>query len=166
MDFLHILLITVHAAAAVAAFTLGIVVFVRLPNSPRSAGFVAYATCVWTAVIALVVVVSVDWSELDVARRIAFPILGVLGLYMLWRTERARRTLRAQTSTWRRAFLGHVGFVLISFFDGFCIVLAIDLRLPIWVVVAVALLGVAVGILAIRVRIRQEEAVETKEVSA
>lgn len=160
---MHVLLITVHAVAATAAFVLGLVVFLRIPLSNRSAPFVAYAASVWVGVAALVVVVIADWPGLDVGRRIAFSALGVLGLYLLWRTERARRTLRARSSGWRQQFIGHVGFVLISLFDGFCIVLAIDLGMPTWVVVAAAVFGVVVGVAAIRVRVRQQRAIEAKE---
>jgi hypothetical protein len=162
MDLAHILLITVHATAAVLAFVFGLVVFIRLPVSPRAGAFVAYAICLWVAVVGLIVVVIVDGARLDLARRIAFPLLGVLGLYMLLRTEQARRTIRAQRPGWRQAFIGHVGFVLISLFDGFCIVLAIDLHMPIWVVVAAAVLGVAVGIVAIRMRSRGERDLEAR----
>jgi membrane associated rhomboid family serine protease len=166
MNALHVVLITVHATAAVLAFTLGIVVFVRIPETARATPFRAYAVCVWVAVAALMTVVVLDWGHLDVARRIAFPILGVLGVYMVWRTERARRTLRIRGERWRPAFIGHVGFVLISFFDGFCIVLAIDLRMPPWVVAAAAVFGVVVGVIAIRARVRQERGPEGLEAPA
>jgi hypothetical protein len=163
MDAVHLLLIVIHASAAVLAFVTGVVVFVRLPASARSGPFLVYATCVWIAVVALLVVVIVDWQHLDAARRIAFPLLGVLALYLLWRTERARRVLRLRSNGWRQAFIGHVGFVLISLFDGFCIVLAIDLRAPVWLVIAAALFGVVVGVVAIRARVRQERALESEE---
>lgn len=166
MDLAHTSLITVHATTAVLAFAFGLVVFLRIPLSSRATPFVAYATCVWIAVVGLTAVVILDWAHLALPRRIAFSALGVLALYLLWRTERARRTLRLREVGWRQAFIGHVGFVLISLFDGFCIVLAIDLRMPTWIVVAAALFGVAVGILAIRARGRQERVLEAKDAPA
>lgn len=156
MDAVHVTLIVIHASSAVLAFATGLVVFVRLPASTRSPLFRLHAVSVWIAVAALIAVVILDWEHLNTARRIAFPILGVLGLYMLWRTEQARRVLASRPPGWRASFLGHVGFVLISFFDGFCIVLAIDLRAPIWVVVLAAVFGVVVGVIAIKARIKQE----------
>ncbi len=166
MDLAHTLLITLHALAAVLAFALGVVVFLRIPRSSQAQTFIGYAICVWVAVTALTAVVILDWGHLALPRRIAFSALGVLALYLLWRTERARRTLRLREAGWRQAFIGHVGFVLISLFDGFCIVLAIDLRMPAWVVVAAALFGVAVGILAIRARGKQERLLEARDAPA
>ena len=43
-------------------------------------------------------------------------------------------------------YVDHVGFTLISLFDGFVIVSAIDLKAPGWLVGALAVLGVVVGI--------------------
>jgi uncharacterized membrane protein len=68
--------------------------------------------------------------------------------------------LRDQRPGWRLSFVSHIGFVLISLFDGFCIVLAIDLLMPAWVVITVAVLGVAVGIIALRARAKTIRAVE------
>jgi hypothetical protein len=42
--------------------------------------------------------------------------------------------------------MDHVGFNMISLFAGFVIVAAIDLGAPGWLVVAIALLGIAGGI--------------------
>jgi hypothetical protein len=46
--------------------------------------------------------------------------------------------------------MGHVGFTLISLWDGFVIVLAIDLGAPGWLVAVLAVLGVVVGIRSLR----------------
>ena len=50
------------------------------------------------------------------------------------------------------AVIGHIGFVLISLFDGFAIVSAIDLQAPGWLVAVIAVGAVAIGISAITVR--------------
>jgi len=163
MDTAHILLIVVHATAAALSFITGLIIFLRLPAPGAKGWFNTYATCIWVAVIALTAVVIVDWPRLDIPRRIAYPILVALGIYLLWRTERARRALRIRTDGWVKAFLGHIGFVLISLFDGFCIVLAIDLHSPVWVVIAAAVFGVVVGVLAIRARTNRETELESKE---
>jgi hypothetical protein len=53
-------------------------------------------------------------------------LLG-LGLYMLWRGARAWMRLCTQGSGWRPRYIDDVGFTLISLFDGFVIVGAMDL---------------------------------------
>jgi hypothetical protein len=151
-------LIVAHAALAVLAFGLGCSLLVTLPQGPRSGRFVGYAGCVWLAMLALIVVVAVDWTDLPTRKRIAFGILCVLAVYLVVRTEQARRTLTARAPRWRERLVGHVGFVLISLFDGFCIVLAIDLGLPGFVIVIAALFGVAAGVVAIRAVAKRETA--------
>ncbi len=56
-------LIVAHAALAVLAFGLGCSLLVTLPQGPRSGRFVGYAGCVWLAMLALIVVVAVDWTD-------------------------------------------------------------------------------------------------------
>jgi hypothetical protein len=153
---LHTTLILLHATFAVVTFGVGCALLVSLPTSLRSGRFVAYYVSAWLAVIFLVIVVLVDWAALPVVKRIAFGALCLLALYLLWRTDRARSCLVHRTGNWRKPFIGHVGFVLISLFDGFCIVAAIDLRLPPVVIALVAVLGVAAGIVAIRYVVRRE----------
>jgi hypothetical protein len=156
MDPLHVALITVHAGFAVACFVLGCTLMGALPRVGRSRRFAAYYVCAMVAVVALLTVVIVDFGHLDVTRRIAFTILSVLAVYLAVRTEQARRTLATRRDGWRPRFIGHVGFVLISLFDGFCIVSAIDLGMPPVVIVLVAVLGVALGVLWIRTTIARE----------
>ena len=73
----------------------------------------------------------------------------MLGLYILQRANHARLALRLRHEGWRIAYIDHVGFTLISLFDGFVIVGAIDLGAPGWLVAAAALLGVVGGIWAV-----------------
>ena len=53
-------------------------------------------------------------------------------------------------------FIGNVGFVMISLFDGCCIVYAFGLRIPVAVIVAVAFLGIVVGAVVIRRLVRRD----------
>jgi uncharacterized membrane protein len=101
--------------------------------------------------VAVLLAIAADWPQLDVARRVVFSALGVFGLYMAWRAVQARETLRAQPEGWQLKYIDHVGFNLISLFAGFVIVAAIDLGLPGWLVVAIALLGIAGGILGVNI---------------
>jgi hypothetical protein len=81
--------------------------------------------------------------------------LIVLGGYMIWRGGHAGARLRRQPEAWRRPYLDDIGFTLIALFDGFVIVLAIDLGAPVWLVIGVAIIGVAAGILSMnRVKAR------------
>ena len=152
----HTLLIVLHATCATLAFGVGCALMVRLPTSVRSVRFWIYYAALFAAMLLLISVVLLDWTDLILTKRIAFGLLCLLALYLLWRTERSRQSLVRQGEDWRKKFAGHVGFVLISLFDGFCIITAIDLHLPPLVIVVVAVLGVAAGILVIRRVVRRE----------
>jgi hypothetical protein len=84
-------------------------------------------------------------SQLDALQRGIFAGLFVLSLYMLFRGARARTALRVQHDGWWPIFVDHIGFTLISLFEGFIIVSGIDLGAPGWLTAVVAVLGVVVG---------------------
>jgi hypothetical protein len=147
---LHVVLIVLHASLATIAFGIGCSLLVAFPRSAASPRLIAFYASMFVAVAALLAVVVVDWAGLPVVQRVVFGGLCLLGLYLLFRTERARSTLAHQHARWREGFTGHIGFVLISLFDAFCIVFAVDLQLSPFVVVPVAVLAVVVGSLAIR----------------
>jgi hypothetical protein len=65
-----------------------------------------------------------------------------LGAYTVWRGLLAKRALIRQGANWQNHYIGHVGFTLISLFDGFTIVGAIDLKAPAPVVVFAGALGI------------------------
>jgi len=50
------------------------------------------------------------------------------------------------------AVIDHIGFNLISLFDGFSIVSSLDLQAPGWLVAVIAVGAVALGIYAINLR--------------
>lgn len=152
----HWLLITLHAGFALAAFALGCTVLTALPTSHRSRRFRWFTTCLVTAMALLIAVILVDWAQLTATKRVAFGVLALLALYLVVRVAQARRTLATQRPGWRKRFIGHVGFVMISLFDGFCIVTAIDLRFPPVVIVVVAVLGVVCGVIVIRALVRRD----------
>lgn len=58
---------------------------------------------------------------------------------------RARTVLRVQPDDWWTIYVNHIGFTLISLFEGFIIVSGIDLGAPGWLTAVVAVLGVVVG---------------------
>lgn len=152
---MHVLLIVVHATAAVAAFGLGSALLIRPPKRKRDVRIAVYLAAIWAAVVALIAVVLLDWSGLAPGKRIAFAVLVVLGVVLLVRSALAARVASRRPARWLRSFLAHIGFVLISLFDGFCIVTAIDLRMPAAVVVAAAVAGVVAGALVTRRAVRR-----------
>ncbi|MGO4595285.1 hypothetical protein AB4Z18_15825 [Leifsonia sp. 2TAF2] len=156
----HWLFIALHAGFAVAGFALGCAVLIRIPTSVTSRRVAWFGWCVIAAMVLLVTLVAVDWARLTSTKQIAFGILSLLAVYMIVRVAQARRALVRQRTGWRKAFIGHVGFVMISLFDGFCIVSAIDLRLPPAAIVGVAVLGVVVGVVVIRALVRRDAAGE------
>lgn len=147
---IHTALIVIHAAAAVTAFGFGCALMVRPPERSTAVRLVAYLVAIAIAVVALVTVVAVDFARLPLVKQIAFSALVVLAIVLLVRSILAVRNVALRPARWMHRFVGHIGFVLISLFDGFCIVFTIDLKLPPYVVAASAVLGVVVGVLAIR----------------
>ena len=71
---------------------------------------------------------------------------------MIWRAVQAVTVLTKQNQADQLKVIDHVGFVLISLFDGFAIVSALDLHAPGWLVAVIALGAVALGIYAINMR--------------
>ncbi len=57
---------------------------------------------------------------------------------------------REEPPGWRSRFADDVGFTLISLFDAFAIVTAIDLGLSGWLVAAIGAAGVVAGIVAMQ----------------
>jgi hypothetical protein len=90
-------------------------------------------------------------NSLPAITQIIFLALAVLGLYMIWRAVQDVSVLQAQPGN-RVAVIDHIGFILISLFDGFAIVTATDLQAPVWLVAVVAVSTVALGIYAINAR--------------
>ncbi|MEV0268324.1 hypothetical protein AB0H43_06055 [Hamadaea sp. NPDC050747] len=144
---MHDVLIVLHAAAGVIAFVLGVMALYATPQ--RSWSFAAYAVSLAAMAIFLLIVVATDWPDLDGSARGVYAGLLVLAAYMLYRCWRAWQRLRRQGSGQRGAYADDIGFTLISLFDGFVIVAAIDLDAPVWLVVVIAIAGVAAGIAAV-----------------
>ena len=144
----HDVLIGVHSVAGLAAFVSGMCI-VWSPLKRRR-WFRLYASALGLLVVAMVAVIFVDWPWLTGPTRATYGGLSALGAYMLLRVWRARRVGQAQRVDWMDAYIGHVGFTLISLFVGFLIVGAIDLDVPGWLVGVVAVGGVAGGIAGIK----------------
>jgi hypothetical protein len=144
----HNLLIGAHALCGLTCFVAGVAAL-RL-SAPGSLVFRIYLTALVGLVVFLLAAVAYDWPRLDGTSRYVFTGLFALGLYMLWRGIRASARIAGQASGWRPKYIDDVGFTLISLFDGFVIVLAIDLGAPGWLVGVIAVAGVVLGIVGIR----------------
>ncbi len=152
---LHNLLIAAHAACGLVAFALGVIVR-RLRASGVSPLFRSYLGALWLMVALLIAVVAVDWGAIAPAVRALYGALTALALYTGWRGWRALRALRSPAVA-PGDYIEDVGFTLITLFDGFVIIGALDLGSPVWLVVIVGVLGVLVGRLGIR-RVKERAA--------
>jgi len=145
---LHPLLIAGHAACAIAAFILGLLVIWDVP--PKMTGPLrAYVAALPLMLLFLLLAVAADWPGLDTSTRFIFSGLLVLGFYTLFRGEQAAREVQRSTVVDRLHIdvdVDDVGFTLIALFDGFVSVSAFDLGAPIWLVLGVGALGIVSGI--------------------
>jgi len=153
----HSLLIAIHAACAAAAFVLGLIVTIRVPDRLNWT-FRAYLIALALMIAFLVLVVVVDWPQLDTTRRGVYSGLPLLIGYTGWRAWQAGVGLTRQGDPWIDEYLENVGFTLIALFDGFVIVAAIDAGAPTWLVLAIGVLGIAggrAGVIALKRRTQQ-----------
>jgi len=96
-------------------------------------------------VILLAGSIIVYWMEYTSAERIIFPGLFVLGIYMLFRARSAYYVLTKQQPDWQSPYVEHIGFTLISLFEGFVIVSGLNAGFPGGLVALLAILGVLLG---------------------
>jgi hypothetical protein len=140
---LALLFLALHAAAGVIAFVAGVL---SLRLAVLSGRFHLYLAALVAMVVFVAGAVAIHWPALAPATRWIYGGLLILGLYMISRAAHAGRLLRHVPSGRDRGrYIDDVGFTLISLFDGFVIVAAIDLRAPGWAVALLALAGVAAG---------------------
>jgi len=149
---LHSALIAAHAASDIAAFALGCL---GLRPRVRGVGGVApvhrvYLGALWTMVLLLLLVVALDWPGLPLVGRFMYGALSLLALYTGWRGWQALADLRGRIAGWEGAYVDDVGFTLIALFDGFVIIAALDLHAPVWLVLAIGMLGIVIGRYAVQ----------------
>jgi hypothetical protein len=142
---IHNVLIALHAASATLSFIAGcwLIFFPRQLSNGQ-----LLALYWWTLVASIVLLAAAILSyltEYSSIERIVFPALFVLGIYMLYRAQSARRRLQTQPTGWKHDAIEHIGFTLISLFEGFIIVSGLNSGLPGWLVALIAILGVLLG---------------------
>jgi hypothetical protein len=140
----HNLLIIGHACAGVVSFGAGALSLSL--TTTRSWRFQTYLVSLVAMFAFLSGAVAWDWRDLDSSTKAVYLGLVGLGLFMLVRALSAAARLRRRDRNWRSRYIDGIGFTLISLFDGFVIVAAIDLGAPPWLVLLVALAGVVAGV--------------------
>ncbi len=138
-------MIIVHTVAGTAAFGVAAAGLQphrlgRHPWLPR-----ALLWLLVVLVVSMVGAMAAHWGELETGAQIVFSGLVGLGLYMVLRASRARARSGTAGGASSPGYLDDLGFVLIALFDGFAVVLALDLGAPPWLVAAIAVAAVVVG---------------------
>jgi uncharacterized membrane protein len=142
----HLIMIILHATAASLCFIFGALTLLpHLSNRSRLTLFTFYVAALTAMIVFLAAAILAHVGQLAALQRGIFAGLFVLSLYLLFRGTRARTVLRAQPDDWWTLYVDHIGFTLISLFEGFIIVSGIDLGAPGWLTAVVAVLGVVVG---------------------
>ena len=142
---IHNVLIVLHAITATISFFVGCFLIISLRNRRGQEWFGLYWWTLVGMVVLLAAVIFVYWTEYSGIERILFPGLFALGLYMLYRARSANSLLTSQPTDWKHPYIEHIGFTLISLFEGFIIVSGLNSGLPVWLVSLVAILGVLIG---------------------
>jgi hypothetical protein len=145
VNSLHDLLISVHAIAAGLCLLAGsIVLYSREYRFDRGL-FRFYLWSLGGMVVFLAMAMLTEWTVYSGTERVVFTGLLGLGIYMFHRGFNARTLLKTRADGWSEAFVRHIGFTLISLFEGFVIVSALNAQAPVWLVGAIAVVGIVVG---------------------
>ena len=144
--------IIIHAASALLASIFGVLLLFQRITKKQLFLASGLLISLFMMEIFLTVAIYYHWDGLDYVTKIAFSGLGVLGIYMLWRGFQAMQAIKSKKNDSRLRVTDHVGFILISLFDGFSIVAALDLNAPGWLVGIIAVGAILVGIQAINIR--------------
>ena len=145
VDSLHNIFIILHAASATISFFTGSFLIIALRQASNQKWFGLY----WWTLVGLVVFLAgailVHWMQYSGTERIIFTGLLGLGGYMLYRARSANRLREAGRNNWKHGYIEHIGFTLISLFEGFIIVGGLNSGLPGWLVAVLAIIGVLIG---------------------
>lgn len=141
----HNVLIILHASAATISFFAGCFLILSTRSLQSQGWFGLYWWTLVGMVVLLAAAIVVSWREYSGVERILFPGLFALGLYMLYRARRANGLLGSHQTESEHAYIEHIGFTLISLFEGFVIVSGINAGFAWWLVALLAVLGVLLG---------------------
>src|SRR5215469_11007637 len=118
---LHTSAIVLHALSATGAFLVGIVLLFQ-SNTLRQLQL-ARAVVVLLILMAVFLVIAIlsHLTSLPTSKQLIFGGLFILLVYMIWRAIQAVIVLQKQQQVDQLKVIDHIGFVLISLFDGLVI---------------------------------------------
>lgn len=126
---LHSLFIVLHTISGIVAFVAGWMTInqLRLRKKLAPTTLWIYLGGLVGLVVFMIGAILAHWVGLTNTQRLIYLGLSLLGIYMLFRAYQAHAVQQKQDQIWALAYVDHVGFTLISLFDGFVIVSAIDM---------------------------------------
>ena len=142
---LHNIFIVLHTVTAVISFLAGGLLLYSQAYATNRTLFGLYFWTLAAMAILLAGAIIVYWDEYNDTERIVFPGLLGLALFMLFRGWGAGLVLNTQQKGWKLGYVEHIGFTLISLFEGFIIVSGLNAGLPGWLTAIVAILGLLAG---------------------
>jgi hypothetical protein len=142
---LHNIFIVMHAASGVISFSAGSLLLMSQGRAGKPWVFRVYLAFLVGLVVFLAGAMLVYWVEYVVIERALFSGLLLLSLFMLYRAQKARTTGRPSQNIREHDDVEHIGFTLISLFEGFVIVATINAGGPGWLVGLIAILGIVLG---------------------
>lgn len=116
----HTVFIALHAVAGSLSLLAGCVAI---------RGRALFGTYFWALVameVLLVLAIAAEWPALTPPTRLLFGVLALLGVFMVWRADKARRIRPSGSEAPSARFVAHVGFTLIALFDAFIVVLILN----------------------------------------
>ncbi len=140
----HTIVIATHALAAGVALFAGCIAIRR---------GTLFGTYLWSLVVMeafLVLAIAAEWSVTDVIGRVLFAAFALLGLFMVWRADQARRIGPGGSAGPSANYVAHVGFTLVALFDAFIVILVLDAGAPVWLVATAGVLIAVIGHFALR----------------
>jgi hypothetical protein len=147
----HTLAIVVHALSATGAFVVGVAFLFQRETLRQRQLVGAHVVLLMLMEVFLVIAILSHVASVATSTQLVFGGLALLGGYMIWRAVQAVSALQEHPGN-PGAVIDHIGFNLISLFDGFVIVSALDVHAPGWLVAVMAVGAVALGIAAINRR--------------
>lgn len=142
---IHDVLINLHAASATIAFLAGSLLIYYPAYTTDRRLFGIYFWSLMGMAILLAGAIFVYWGEYSEIERIVFPGLMGLALFMVFRGWGAGLVLETQQKNWKLGYVEHIGFTLISLFEGFIIVSGLNAGWPGWLVAILAVAGLLAG---------------------
>lgn len=141
----HSTLITLHTVTATISFLAGCLLIFSPKYATNETVFNLFLWPLIGMCLTLAGAIFVNWGEYSDTERIVFPGLLGLAFFMIFRGWGAGLVLHTRPKKWKLGYVEHIGFTLISLFEGFVIVSGLNAGLPGWLVGIIAILGLLGG---------------------